>query len=98
MHHTGMSQDDIVSIVGPNESDDSIARAIETGIDKGWLDRSGDHIRLTDKGTKQFHAAAEVQQQLNDERRQGISGRDYATTIEVLQRTLTNVGSDAWHW
>lgn len=98
MHPTGMSQDDIVSVVGPNESDDSIVRAIAAGITKGWLERSGDRIRLTDTGMQQFHAAAEVQQQLNDERRQGISDRDYATTIEVLQRTIANVGSDAWHW
>ncbi|MDX1893064.1 hypothetical protein [Mycolicibacterium sp. 050158] len=98
MHPTGMSQGEIVSVVGPNESDDSIVHAIAAAIDKGWIERSGDRIRLTDTGTKQFRAAAEVQRQLNDERRLGISDRDYATTIEVLQRTVTNLGSDAWHW
>ena len=43
-------------------------------------------------------AAAEVQRELNDERRRGVSDDDYATTIEVLQRTITNVGGSAWHW
>ncbi|MEW5810534.1 MAG: hypothetical protein AB1925_13865 [Actinomycetota bacterium] len=93
-----MGEGDIVSVVGPIESDDSIVRAIATCIHKGWIERSGGRVRLTEAGTEQFLAAAEVQQQLNDERRQGISERDYSTTIEVLQRTLTNVGSDAWHW
>ena len=98
MHPTGMAESEIVSVVGPNESDDSIVQAIATGTDKGWIDRSGNGVRLTDAGTEKFHAADEVQSQLNDERRQGVSDSDYATTIEVLQRTTANVGSDAWHW
>ncbi|SNT00025.1 hypothetical protein SAMN05421642_10818 [Rhodococcoides kyotonense] len=28
---------------------------------------------------------------------QGISQDDFATTIRVLQRTIENVGGDAWH-
>lgn len=98
MHPAGMDENEIVAIVGPNESDESIVDAIATGLDKGWVGRTGNRVRLTDEGTERFHAAAEVQRQLNDERRQGISDRDYATTIEVLQRTAANVGSDAWHW
>ena len=35
---------------------------------------------------------------LQDERMQGISQDDFATTIRVLQRTIENVGGDAWHW
>lgn len=98
LHPTGMSDGDIVSVVGPNDSDEAIVHAIASGIERGWIARSGELVRLTDTGTEQFHAAAEVQRELNDERRQGISDRDYATTIEVLQRTITNVGGDAWHW
>ena len=98
MHPTGMEESEIVSVVGPNESDDSITQAIASGIDKGWLDRVGNQVHLTDGGREQFDAAAEVQMQLNDERRQGISDRDYATTIMVLQRTIVNVGGEAWHW
>lgn len=98
MRSNGMGEGEIVSVVGPNESDDSIERAIATGIEKGWIERFGDHLRLTHTGTEQFRAAAAVQQQLNDERRRGISDRDFATAITVLQRTITNVGSHAWHW
>ena len=93
-----MSEAELVSVVGPNESDESIVRAIATGVDKGWLSRAGDLICLTEPGLKQFDAAAAVQKELNDERRQGISDEDYATTIEVLQRTISNVGGSAWHW
>ncbi len=98
MHPRGMTEADLVAIVGPNESDESIVRATAAGIDKGWLGRVGDLVRLTELGVKQFDAAAAVQKELNDERRQGISDEDYATTIEVLQRTITNVGGNAWHW
>ncbi|WP_019512227.1 MULTISPECIES: MarR family winged helix-turn-helix transcriptional regulator [Mycobacteriaceae] len=97
-HSRGMSEAELVSVVGPNESDESIVRAIATGVDKGWLSRAGDLICLTEPGLKQFDAAAAVQKELNDERRQGISDEDYATTIEVLQRTISNVGGSAWHW
>ena len=62
------------------------------------LGRVGDHVRLTELGGQTFDAAAEVQRELNDERRRGVSDDDYATTIEVLQRTITNVGGSAWHW
>lgn len=98
MHPSGMEENEIIAIVGPNESDESIVDAIAAGVGKGWIDRAGSRVRLTDDGADRFHAAAEVQRQLNDERRQGISDREYATTIEVLQRTITNVGGDAWHW
>ncbi|OKH66368.1 hypothetical protein EB72_05355 [Mycobacterium sp. SWH-M1] len=98
MHPSGMEENEIIAIVGPNESDESIVDAIAAGVGKGWIDRAGSRVRLTDDGADRFHAAAEVQRQLNDERRQGISDREYATTIEVLQRTITNVGGNAWHW
>ncbi|KMO69320.1 hypothetical protein MOBUDSM44075_04746 [Mycolicibacterium obuense] len=98
MHPSGIEENEIIAIVGPNESDESIVDAIAAGVGKGWIDRAGSRVRLTDDGADRFHAAAEVQRQLNDERRQGISDREYATTIEVLQRTITNVGGDAWHW
>ncbi|MDO3401420.1 hypothetical protein QWI29_15380 [Mycolicibacterium neoaurum] len=98
MHPRGMSEADLVSIIGPNDSDESIVRATAAGVEKGWLGREGDHVRLTELGVQQFDAAAEVQKDLNDERRRGISEEDYATTIEVLQRTITNVGGTAWHW
>ncbi|WP_240431276.1 MarR family winged helix-turn-helix transcriptional regulator [Mycobacterium kyogaense] len=98
MHPSGREENEIIAIVGPNESDESIVAAINSGVDRGWIDRAGSRVRLTDDGADRFHAAAEVQRQLNDERRQGISDREYATTIEVLQRTITNVGGNAWHW
>lgn len=98
VHSHGMSEADLVAIVGPNESDESIVRAIAAGVDKGWLSRGGDRVRLTELGLARFDAAAAVQKELNDERRQGIVDEDYATTIEVLQRTIVNVGGSAWHW
>lgn len=35
---------------------------------------------------------------LQEERMQGITEEEFVTTITVLQRTIKNVGGDAWHW
>ena len=48
--------------------------------------------------TEQFDRAARVQQMLQEERMQGITEEEFVTTITVLQRTIKNVGGDAWHW
>lgn len=34
MHPAGMDEREIVAVIGPNESDDSIVRAIASGVDK----------------------------------------------------------------
>jgi hypothetical protein len=39
-----------------------------------------------------------VGQALQDERMKGISAEDFANTLTVLQKTIANVGCDAWHW
>ncbi|SIS04604.1 MarR family winged helix-turn-helix transcriptional regulator [Williamsia sterculiae] len=98
LHLAGAHDVDVVATIGPNESDGAITEAIASSIDKGWVVRDDDRILLTATGTERFHSAATVQRELNDERRHGISDDDYVTTIEVLQRTIANVGGDAWHW
>jgi hypothetical protein len=45
-----------------------------------------------------FGRAVEVQKGLHAERMQGVSVEDYAITITVLQKMITNVGGEAWHW
>lgn len=95
----GVSADDVVATVGPNDSDAVIREAIESGIDNEWIVSTDDGVlSLTPSGSAVFAAAAKAQSELNDERRQGISDADYVTTIQVLQRTIANVGGDAWHW
>lgn len=54
--------------------------------------------RTTEAGTEQFERAAEVQRALQEERMRGIGEEEYITAITVLQRTVVNVGGDAWHW
>ncbi|MEH6797652.1 MAG: hypothetical protein V7694_26385, partial [Rhodococcus sp. (in: high G+C Gram-positive bacteria)] len=66
--------------------------------DKGWIIESNLRLTFTPKGEAQFRRAADVQQMLQDERMQGIGQDEYVTTIRVLQRTIQNVGGDAWHW
>ncbi|WP_066903299.1 MarR family winged helix-turn-helix transcriptional regulator [Millisia brevis] len=98
LHPDGMSRDDMVAIIGPNESDTVIREAIDTAADKHWVRRDGDLVVATDAGRERFRAAAQAQQDLDAERRLGISDDEYATTITVLQRVIRNVGGDAWHW
>jgi DNA-binding MarR family transcriptional regulator len=53
---------------------------------------------VADSAAEQFRRASEVQHELLAERMQGITDDEIATTIRVLQRTIENVGGDAWHW
>jgi hypothetical protein len=55
-------------------------------------------LKYTPEGEQKFRLGADVQQMLQDERMNGISQADFVTTIQVLQRTIQNVGGDAWHW
>lgn len=98
LHPTGVAVDAMVATIGPNESDGAIVDAVDSAVGKGWIDRQTDRLHFTPAGREQFEAAAQVQRELNDERRQGISNDDYETTIRVLQRTIDNVGGHAWHW
>jgi hypothetical protein len=98
LHPAGVDDDTMIATVGPNAGDDAIVEAIASAIGKGWIERRNDRLRWTAAGQERFHVAAEVQRELEAERRQGISDDEYETTIRVLQRTIANVGGDAWHW
>lgn len=98
LHPGGMTQDAMVAVIGPNESDAVILEAIATAEGNGWVRRDGDLLAATASGSERFRAAAEVQRELDAERRQGISDAEYAMTITVLQRTIRNVGGRARHW
>ncbi|MGW5524713.1 hypothetical protein [Gordonia sp. NPDC003950] len=87
----------MITIIGPNDTDQAIRDAIVDARSKGWIHDDG-RLTLTESGAERFRHAAEVQGELEIERRKGISDADYETTIRVLQRTARNVGSDAWHW
>ncbi|AZG47225.1 hypothetical protein D7316_03833 [Gordonia insulae] len=98
LHTAGMGEREMLATIGPNATDEIIAQAIDDAISKGWVERADGALTSTAAGRERFAVAADVQRELNAERRQGISDADYATTIEVLQRTIRNVGGDAWHW
>ena len=75
-----------------------IHEAIDSLLDKGWIRSASGTLRWTVAGREKFRAAAEVQQQLEVERRRGISDDEFITAITVMQRTIDNVGGYAWHW
>lgn len=98
LHADGRTEAQLVDQLGPNDTDEAIELALSDLVDKGWVEHRGDRLASTAEGTARFERAAVIQGELGDERRQGISDVAYATTIEVLQRTIRNVGGDAWHW
>ena len=98
LHPAGVDEQTMVDTIGPNADVPTIEQAIESAIANGWVQRSGARLLSTPLGRDRFAVAARIQQELEAERRAGISDAEYETTIRVLQRTIDNVGGDAWHW
>ena len=97
-HPDGVDRAAVVETIGSNDTPAVIETAIDAAIAKGWIHAEGDHLRASGTGTERFERAVDVQKGLQEERMRGITVEEYATTISVLQRTIVNVGGDAWHW
>lgn len=98
LHPAGVGRTHVVDTVGPNETPAAIEEAIASAEANGWLVADGDSIRATDSGADVFARCSALQAELQAERMRGITEAEFATTITVLQRTIENVGSSAWHW
>ncbi|OZE42164.1 MULTISPECIES: MarR family winged helix-turn-helix transcriptional regulator [unclassified Rhodococcus (in: high G+C Gram-positive bacteria)] len=98
LHPAGADRAETIEKIGHNDTPEAIVDAIESARAKGLVVESNSRVAFTPEGEAQFRRAADVQQMLQDERMQGISQEDFVTTIRVLQRTIQNVGGDAWHW
>ena len=97
-HPEGVERVEVVATIGSNDTPAVIESSIDAAIAKGWIHAEGAQLRLSDAGTERFERAAAVQEALQAERMEGITAEEFATTISVLQRTIVNVGGDAWHW
>jgi hypothetical protein len=98
LHPEGVGRAETVETIGPNESPAVIESAIDSAIEKGWIRAESAHLMPSESGVTQFERAARVQKALQDERMEGITAEDFVTTVTVLQKTIANVGGDAWHW
>ncbi|MEH6796926.1 MAG: hypothetical protein V7694_22620 [Rhodococcus sp. (in: high G+C Gram-positive bacteria)] len=98
LHPAGADRDETIEKIGHNDTPDAIVEAIDSARSKGWIVESNSSLKFTPDGRDTFWSAADLQNMLQDERMNGISEADFVTTIEVLQRTIQNVGGDAWHW
>ncbi|GAA1749802.1 hypothetical protein GCM10009710_32230 [Aeromicrobium alkaliterrae] len=98
LHPAGVERTDVIDTVGPNDTAGAIEEAIASSQDNGWLVADGDSIRATATGAALFARCAALQAELQAERMHGITEAEFATTITVLQRTIENVGANAWHW
>lgn len=90
----GVDRDATIEKIGHN----STPEAIDSAVAKGWVEQPHSRLKSTSLGSDLFERGAVLQQELQAERMQGIRIEDFATTIRVLQRTIDNVGGEAWHW
>jgi len=98
LYPDGVAREQVIETVGPNETPEAIEEAIASAATKGLLTVDDAVLKSTESGTAIFLRAALLQQELQAERMQGISEEEFVTTITVLQRTIQNVGGEAWHW
>lgn len=98
LHPDGMDRAAMIETIGPNDTTRVIEDALLSTSARAWTVDDGTRLAVTELGTAMFQRAARVQDDLQAERMQGISEADFVTTIEVLQRIISNVGGDAWHW
>ncbi|MDV8021268.1 MarR family winged helix-turn-helix transcriptional regulator [Rhodococcus sp. IEGM 1330] len=98
LHPAGADRAETIDKIGHNDTPEAIVEAIESAGAKGLVVESNSRVNFTPEGRDTFRRAADLQNMLQEERMSGISEADFVTTIEVLQRTIRNVGGDAWHW
>jgi hypothetical protein len=98
LHPAGLEKSTMVETIGPNMGTEYVEAAMVAAASKNWLTESDSTLRLTTAGKELFRQGAHVQRALAQERMQGITDDEFEVTITVLQRTIANVGGDAWHW
>ncbi|OZD45718.1 hypothetical protein CH306_08910 [Rhodococcus sp. 15-725-2-2b] len=98
LHPAGAERAETIEKIGHNDTPEVIVEAIDSAESKGWIVESNSRLTFTPDGRDMFRRAADLQNMLQEERMRGISKADFVTTIEVLQRTIENVGGNAWHW
>lgn len=98
LHPAGADREATIERIGHNDTPEAIVEAIDSARFKGWIVESKSRMKFTPEGKELFRRASDAQQMLQDERMQGISQAEFVTAIRVLQRTIQNVGGDAWHW
>ena len=68
---------------------------IEEFVEEGWLVKHGEeegaHLTLTEAGKAQRETIFKVQSEVRRRTMQGITEREYATVIDVLERMVSNL-------
>jgi DNA-binding MarR family transcriptional regulator len=68
---------------------------IEEFVEEGWLVKHGEeegaHLTLTEAGKAQRETIFKLQSEVRRRTMQGITEREYATVIDVLERMVSNL-------
>jgi len=72
-----------------------LAEIIEEFIEEGWPvtfgERDGEQLTLTDAGKVSHETVFELQSEVRRRAMKGITEREYATVIDVLERMVENL-------
>ena len=98
IHPDGIDRRTVIETIGHNDTVEAVETALDAAKAKHWVAGDDTSLRSTDRGAELFERGMQVQRDLQKERMQGISQDEFVTTITVLQRTIANVGGEAWHW
>ena len=74
---------------------------IEGFVEEGWLVKHGEgdgaQLTLTEAGKAQRETIFKLQSEVRKRAMQGITEREYATVIDVLERMVSNLGRGKEH-
>jgi len=74
---------------------------IEEFVEEGWLVKHGEgdgaQLTLTEAGKAQRETIFKLQSEVRKRAMQGITEREYATVIDVLERMVSNLGRGKEH-
>jgi len=74
---------------------------IEGFVEQGWLVKHGEgdgaQLTLTEAGKAQRETIFKLQSEVRKRAMQGITEREYATVIDVLERMVSNLGRGKEH-
>jgi hypothetical protein len=81
----------VAPFLAEGETDSAVEHLTEL-IESGWVSATASGYELTPRGLLAFEKLSEVVSELRGSAAAGISGDEYAQTLEILERMARNLG------